>query len=326
MPQTHNSEAEINQGIANGRLLSMMERRREVRTLNAGRMLSPDNYVQDPGYTQNYNRYSYAWNNPLVYEDPDGDFVVGTIITLGFIYATDIGYDLQKQFLPVAMKVDIPLGTDQRGFGVQFSVGVPHAAPASVRVHGGVGYYTEDYGTESGWRANFGYEVGLFSGGVVMGSNFYRHSNSKYNQRTGHVRIGNPLYNIKYENDGPDWWILGDGGDRYRTAAAQINIGVFSVGFNLFTGDPGLDPEDRLARDGNYVKNQNGDDPDEYRAGIGYIGIGSFRVGANSETIRHKVQNELVHSRMEDSHYFKKMDEPQRLYFQYGGRGIGYLW
>jgi RHS repeat-associated protein len=36
------------------------------------RMLSPDNYVQDPTHTQSYNRYSYVLNNPLKYTDPSG--------------------------------------------------------------------------------------------------------------------------------------------------------------------------------------------------------------------------------------------------------------
>jgi len=41
-----------------------------------GRMLRPDNYIQDPLNTQSYNRFSYCWNNPLKYTDPTGDYVV----------------------------------------------------------------------------------------------------------------------------------------------------------------------------------------------------------------------------------------------------------
>ena len=37
-----------------------------------GRFLSPDPFVQAPTYSQNYNRYSYALNNPLKYTDPSG--------------------------------------------------------------------------------------------------------------------------------------------------------------------------------------------------------------------------------------------------------------
>jgi RHS repeat-associated protein len=45
-----------------------------------GRMLSPDNYVQAPDNSQNFNRYSYALNNPLVYTDPSGEFLVPMLI------------------------------------------------------------------------------------------------------------------------------------------------------------------------------------------------------------------------------------------------------
>jgi len=37
-----------------------------------GRFLSPDIVVQNPNYTQSYNRYSYCVNNPLKYSDPSG--------------------------------------------------------------------------------------------------------------------------------------------------------------------------------------------------------------------------------------------------------------
>gem|GEM_PF-4318717 len=39
-----------------------------------GRLLSPDPYVQDPDFSQNYNRYSYALNNPLKYTDESGEY------------------------------------------------------------------------------------------------------------------------------------------------------------------------------------------------------------------------------------------------------------
>lgn len=36
--------------------------------------LQPDNNIQDPFNTQNYNRYGYVLNNPLKYTDPTGEF------------------------------------------------------------------------------------------------------------------------------------------------------------------------------------------------------------------------------------------------------------
>lgn len=38
----------------------------------SGRFLSPDPYVQDPGFSQSFNRFSYVFNNPLTYIDPSG--------------------------------------------------------------------------------------------------------------------------------------------------------------------------------------------------------------------------------------------------------------
>ncbi|MBP7496740.1 MAG: hypothetical protein KA792_03655 [Bacteroidales bacterium] len=38
-----------------------------------GRMLSPDNFVQSPMFSQSYNRFAYCVNNPLKYIDPSGE-------------------------------------------------------------------------------------------------------------------------------------------------------------------------------------------------------------------------------------------------------------
>lgn len=41
-----------------------------------GRFLSPDPYIQMPDFTQNFNRYSYCLNNPLILLDETGEFFV----------------------------------------------------------------------------------------------------------------------------------------------------------------------------------------------------------------------------------------------------------
>ncbi|SDD65987.1 RHS repeat-associated core domain-containing protein [Pedobacter soli] len=55
------------------------------------RFLSPDNNIQDPSNTQNFNRYAYAMNNPLMFTDPSGEFIFAFLIPLvGKLVATII--------------------------------------------------------------------------------------------------------------------------------------------------------------------------------------------------------------------------------------------
>ncbi len=48
-----------------------------------GRFLGMDPYVQDAGFTQSHNRYSYGMNNPLCYVDENGEFwhiIIGAVV------------------------------------------------------------------------------------------------------------------------------------------------------------------------------------------------------------------------------------------------------
>src|SRR5690606_27085579 len=45
--------------------------------------MSLDNFVQDPQNSQNFNRYAYCYNNPLMYTDQSGEWVVAESALLG---------------------------------------------------------------------------------------------------------------------------------------------------------------------------------------------------------------------------------------------------
>jgi len=52
------------------------------------KFLSPDNLVQDPFNTQNYDRFGYVYNNPLLYVDLDGnEITLGIAVVIGIAVA-----------------------------------------------------------------------------------------------------------------------------------------------------------------------------------------------------------------------------------------------
>lgn len=52
------------------------------------KFLSPDNLVQDPFNTQNYDRFGYVYNNPLLYVDLDGNEIsLGVAVVIGVAVA-----------------------------------------------------------------------------------------------------------------------------------------------------------------------------------------------------------------------------------------------
>ena len=63
-----------------------------------GRFLSPDPYVQMPDFTQNFNRYAYAFNNPMKFVDPDGEIAWFIPVIIGAVVGAYTGASIQETF------------------------------------------------------------------------------------------------------------------------------------------------------------------------------------------------------------------------------------
>jgi RHS repeat-associated protein len=91
------------------------------------RFLSPDPYVQAPGNAQNYNRYSYCLNNPLMFTDPSGEFIWFVPVIVGAVIGAYVGASIQSgtaafwDWKPDAWKGAIIGGIVGAGAGLGFS-------------------------------------------------------------------------------------------------------------------------------------------------------------------------------------------------------------
>lgn len=303
-------------------------------------MLSPDNHIQLPDFSQNLNRYAYCLNNPLAFTDPDGNTALEAAMIFYLIYCTDFGYEFQQYNQALALHIDLHLSSQQIGLGVDVSFGIPKKYGISYRTSLGATYYWRFYDNSySGFEFRVGGEWRAASCFGFSGTSFYQGSRK---QTTNSIIIGNYWCDLRYEND--YMFNIGkyiplvpaaDNGDRYRSAAVRFRLAVFSVGVNFFTGDPGVDHDDRRTFNDpdaggreTYTISANGDNPDEYRAGVLYVGFGPFKIGANSEQIRNLFQNRFAHDFLckKDSPYFKVLDRPGKAYFYFGTETGNTLW
>lgn len=120
-----------------------------------GRFLSTDNFVQEPGSTQSFNRYSYCLNNPLMYNDPSGEIPA-------FIVAAAIG-----GILNVAMNYQ---NIDNAG---QFFQYLAVGAGAGIAGMYAGSFATALVGVSGGvfGGAAYGFGAGLASGIITGGGN-----------------------------------------------------------------------------------------------------------------------------------------------------------
>jgi RHS repeat-associated protein len=70
-----------------------------------GRFLQADPIIQEPSNTQNFNRYTYVWNNPLAYTDPSGLFSIGKLFGNLAMFFKVLSFIPGLQFFAVVSQV-----------------------------------------------------------------------------------------------------------------------------------------------------------------------------------------------------------------------------
>lgn len=252
-----------------------------------GRFLSPDNYVQMPDNSQNFNRYSYCLNNPLKYTDPSGnwfgidDLLVGG---LGFVYgylsnAFSTGnWGISSVYHGLSSAATSWLSYNTAGLASgainsstwnnilgntisqfansimpSYSIGSHWGGSVNAAFGFGTGgltsglfgsfyYRSSDFSVSFGVGANdtqTGWSVGAslgkwqlsYSKAYCSSTNFQ--GNPIGAQTIGTIRLGWNDVSFSLSND----LFAGGSHDRWRTSAAELAIGKFTVGTFVLTND-----------------------------------------------------------------------------------------
>lgn len=235
----------------------------------------------------------------------------------------------------LSVSPSLMMGT--QGFSLGANVGLGYSDDGySIGLSTGLAYGKNSITGVKGWNGRIG-------GGVSVGGEegYFSLSTMKYlsgetSQRTGSIGFGFYDFSVQYENDFhlkglTSTYKLTDGGDRFRSAAMMIAYRDISAGFNLFTGDPGDTMENRPFEtvDGHltYIGDAN-HNPDKFRLGAAYVGYKNIRVGANSEKIRHVIQNRVAHDMLTkgEAKWFKILNNNWSAYGNVGTLNPFSLW
>lgn len=238
-----------------------------------GRMLRPDNYVQDPTNTQSYNRFSYCWNNPMKYTDPSGEKLAIPLIALGFLAesTSNLIYGRSNPFgsawksanqtvseagtagrftISKTENSALTAGPDIFNLGISIDY-TRRDGDVTTSIGGGIGMFGpfaySSISVRSGnWMtsASFGtnFDTYSFGGGLGFDDGKFSASYSQTfyggdsrSQWTGGFSVGYGEFSYRIEND---FLAFGHSGDRFRTQAMEIGIGNYTIGSYMETNDP----------------------------------------------------------------------------------------
>lgn len=100
-----------------------------------GRFISPDPFVQLFDFSQNYNRFAYCLNNPMLYNDKDGKFFWAAVIVGAVIITTGV-FEVVKHWDSIK-NAGIWMGTVKTLF--HFGIGVVASTISLTTADGSVG-------------------------------------------------------------------------------------------------------------------------------------------------------------------------------------------
>ncbi len=231
-----------------------------------GRFLSPDPYVQAPSMSQNFNRYSYALNNPLRYTDPNGEFfnfvvggLIGGVFNLGFQALTGQIHSLKDGLVSFgigALAGATGVGAGGLISGVGFISGAASGGLggfASGAIVGAGNTWTSGSSFTQGLGAGLkggimGAATGAIIGGTVSGINSVRHGGNFFTGK-GYTRISEVIStNVGGDKELNEEWLNGFKDEldwspsKYGISKMEVGVDLGSISdeTNFFTGPDGI--------------------------------------------------------------------------------------
>ncbi|SFA56511.1 RHS repeat-associated core domain-containing protein [Pedobacter suwonensis] len=297
------------------------------------RFLSPDNFIQDPYNTQNYNRYAYAMNNPLMFTDPNGEFlhlIIGAFIG-GFVNWIANGAEFSWKGLGYfgvgaiagALGAGVGAGVSSALAGTGFGAGFVGAGTVGAIGSGFLSGFT--VGAAAGAAGGF---AGGLGNGLIGGESFGRALGSGLKNGAwgaiGGGLVGGIAGGVDAALDGRDFW--SGSGESYHELRSSIQS---ADGQYSSTADLRADYQQNIAsRDGMRLEDietklkTSLSRADNTNVGSQYsVGDDGVIYGKNGHTVagltipRYEgtFASKLVGTRIVIAPYVKSMDLPYRV-------------